>query len=236
MDPVNPTVPSRREFLAAATTTAVAAAVTAQFPSIAEGASPLTLAPLPFADDALAPVISRNTLSFHYGKHHKAYVDKTNELIAGSPLADMKLEEIVKAAAGDPKKAALFNNAAQAWNHAFYWKSLSPKGGGKPAGKMAEKVDASFGSYEAFRKELVDACMGQFGSGWAWVVSDGGKLKVARTPNAETPLTTAATPILTIDVWEHAYYLDWQNKRKDYAEAVVDKLLNWEFAAQNLGI
>jgi Fe-Mn family superoxide dismutase len=194
----------------------------------------IELPPLPYPDTALAPDISANTLSFHYGKHHKAYVDNTNKLIAGTEMADMPLEQIVKGAAGKPDKAGLFNNAAQVWNHSFYWKSMRPKGGGAPSGKLKEKIESDLGGLEGFKKEFANAGATQFGSGWAWLVLDGGKLKCVKTPNAETPLTTAAKPLLTMDVWEHAYYLDWQNRRPDYITAFLERLINWEFAAENL--
>ena len=193
----------------------------------------IELPPLPYPDNALDG-ISANTLSFHYGKHHKAYVDNANKMIAGTDLADASLEAIVKAAAGKPDKAGLFNNAAQVWNHSFYWKSMRPKGGGAPSGKLKEMVEKDFGGLENFKKEFATAGTTQFGSGWAWLVLDGGKLKCVKTPNAETPLTTAAKPLLTMDVWEHAYYLDWQNRRPDYITAFLEKLINWEFAAENL--
>lgn len=227
---------SRRGFVKTAVLAAAAlAANDAGFPAIAKGASPMNLPPLPWADNALEPFISKNTIGFHYGKHHKTYFDNLNGLIAGKPEADMDLVAIVKGAAGKADKTAIFNNAAQVWNHTFYWNSLRPKGVAKMPKEIADKLGASFtGGIEGFKKEFTDAAMGQFGSGWAWLVAEGGKLKVVKTPNAENPLTTAATPLLTLDVWEHAYYLDYQNKRKDYATAVIDNLLNWEFAAKNL--
>ncbi len=194
----------------------------------------IELPPLPYAQDALAPVISAETLSFHYGKHHKAYVDNLNKLVAGTDLADTALEQVIAAAAGKPDKAGIFNNAAQIWNHTFFWNSLKPGGGGAPTGALAKGIDAAFGSYDNFKKEFANAAMTQFGSGWAWLVADKGQIKVAKTPNAETPLTAGMTPLLTIDVWEHAYYLDYQNRRADFVAAVIDKLLNWEFASANL--
>jgi superoxide dismutase, Fe-Mn family len=199
-----------------------------------ETATPLALFRLPYAEDALAPIISARTLGYHHGKHHKAYVDKVNELIEGTEFEGQALERIVLGASGRTDRAELFNNAAQAWNHAFYWRSMKPKGGGRPNGRLAEKIDAAFGGFDALKKELVGAAVKQFGSGWAWLVSDGHSLKVVRTANAEVPFTKGQTPLLNIDVWEHAYYLDYQNRRADYAQAVVDKLLNWEFAAENL--
>jgi Fe-Mn family superoxide dismutase len=198
------------------------------------GKGAIALPPLPYAENALEPVISAKTISFHYGKHHKAYIDKVLAMTKGTPMAEESLEKIVAAAAADPAKQALFNNAAQAWNHAFYWNSMKPGGGGAPEGKLLEKVTADMGGIEKLKKELADAAAGQFGSGWAWLVVDGGKLKVEKTQNADNPLVHGKTPLLTIDVWEHAYYLDYQNKRPDYISGVIDKLLNWEFAAKNL--
>jgi superoxide dismutase, Fe-Mn family len=195
---------------------------------------PIALPALPYDQGALAPVISANTLSFHYGKHHKTYVDTLNNLIVGTEFADMSLENIVKAAARQPEQTAIFNNAAQAWNHAFYWNSLNPKGGGEPPAVLKRMMDASFGGVEQCRKELSKAAVGQFGSGWAWLVQDGERLKIIKTENAKTALTEGPVPLLTIDVWEHAYYLDYQNRRVDYANALIDKLANWDFAAENL--
>ena len=197
--------------------------------------APFTLPALPWKDDALAPVISANTLGFHYGKHHKAYVDNLNKLVAGTAHADMGLEDIIKATAGKADQAGVFNNAAQVWNHTFYWHSLKPGGGGKPGKALAEMIERDFGSFEAMKAELAKAAATQFGSGWAWLVAKGGKLAVAKTANAETPLTQGVKPLLTIDVWEHAYYLDYQNRRPDYVAAVIDKLADWGFAEANLG-
>jgi len=197
--------------------------------------SPIALPPLPYEQNALDPVISANTLSFHYGKHHKTYVETLNKLIVGTEFADMPLEAIIKATNDDPDHGAVFNNAAQVWNHTFYWKSLKPKGGGEPPATLKKLMEASFGSVDECKKELSKAALGQFGSGWAWLVQDGEKLKVLKTANAKTPLTDGPTPLLTVDVWEHAYYLDYQNRRVDYVNALLDKLANWEFAAQNLG-
>ncbi|HEY5310215.1 MAG TPA: superoxide dismutase [Casimicrobiaceae bacterium] len=193
-----------------------------------------TLPPLPYADTALEPVITANTLSFHYGKHHKTYVDNLNNLVKGTDYESATLEKIINDTAGKPDKAPLFNNAAQIWNHTFYWNSMRSGGGGKPTGRIAQMIDASFGSYDNFRKEFSATTVSQFGSGWGWLVQDGGALKVVKTGNAEVPFTKGQKPLLTIDVWEHAYYLDHQNKRAAYVDAVIDKLLNWEFAAQNL--
>ena len=198
-----------------------------------ETATPHALLRLPYPEDALAPIISARTVALHHGKHHKAYVDKTNELVGGTDFEGQALERIVLATAGKPEHQELFNNAAQAWNHAFYWRSLKPRGGGAPTGALAERIEAS-GGLEALKKKLATAGAKQFGSGWAWLVTDGHALKVVSTPNAEVPFTKGNTPLLTIDVWEHAYYVDYQNRRADYLQAVIDKLINWEFAAENL--
>jgi Fe-Mn family superoxide dismutase len=196
--------------------------------------SPIILPPLPYAENALEPIISAKTISFHYGKHHKGYVDNLNKLIADTEFAEMALEKIITATTGKADKTAIFNNAAQAWNHAFYWRSLKPGGGGQPPAILKKMMEASFGSVDACIKEWSAAAVGQFGSGWAWLVLDGGKLNVVKTANAELPLTQGVKPLLTIDVWEHAYYLDYQNRRADYVNAVLDKLINWNFAAENL--
>lgn len=179
--------------------------------------------------------ISAKTLSFHYGKHHKGYVDNLNKLTAETEYAGLPLEKIITTTAGKPEKVAIFNNAAQTWNHTFYWNSLKPNGGGQPPAALLQKIDASFGSLDACKKELAGAGVSQFGSGWAWLVLEGGVLKVMKTTNADGPLTTGLKPLLTIDVWEHAYYLDYQNRRVDYANLVLDRLINWEFALQNAG-
>jgi superoxide dismutase, Fe-Mn family len=190
---------------------------------------------LPFADNALEPVISAKTISFHYGKHHKAYVDNLNKLTEGTEFAGMPLEKIITETAGKADKAGIFNNAAQAWNHAFYWQCLKQNGGGEPPSALKKKIDIFFGSVDACKKELATAATTQFGSGWAWLVLDGEKLKVIKTGNADLPLAKGMKALLTIDVWEHAYYLDYQNRRADYVNAVLDKLINWNFAADNLG-
>lgn len=196
-------------------------------------ALPHVLPPLPYDENALEPVITSKTISFHYGKHHKGYVDNLNKLIAGTEYAGLSLEKIITSTAGKPEKNAIFNNAAQTWNHTFYWNSLTPKGGGEPPVALKQKIEASFGSVDACKKEFATAAVAQFGSGWAWLVLESGVLKVVKTANADIPMTMGFTPILTIDVWEHAYYLDYQNRRADYANAVLDKLINWEFALQN---
>ena len=194
-----------------------------------------TLPPLPYPESALAPVISANTLGFHYGKHHKTYLDNLNKLVAGTEYEGASLEKIITDTAGKADKTPIFNNAAQTWNHTFYWNSLRPKGGGKPAGRIAQMIDSDLGGYENFKKELAQAGVTQFGSGWAWLVAEGGKLKIVKTGNADNPLTKGQTPVLTLDVWEHAYYLDYQNRRPDHLNACIDQLLNWDFANANLG-
>lgn len=189
---------------------------------------------LPYKDNALEPTISSKTISFHYGKHHKAYVDNINKLTAGTEFAGLPLEKIITAAAGKKDKTAIYNNASQAWNHNFYWNSLTPNGGGAIAPALKAKMEDSFGSVEACKKALQEAATTQFASGWAWLVLDGDKLAVIKTGNADSPLIKGMAPLLTIDVWEHAYYLDYQNRRPDYVSAVLDKLINWNFAAANL--
>ena len=196
--------------------------------------APFALPPLPYADTALEPLISANTLSYHYGKHHKTYVDNLNKLVEGKDLASMSLEQIIHASAGKADTAGVFNNAAQVWNHTFYWNSLKPNGGGKPTGAIAAAIDKDLGGYDKFKADLSAAAVTQFGSGWAWLVADAGTLKIVKTGNAEVPLTKGQKPLLTIDVWEHAYYLDYQNLRAKYVETLIDKLLNWDFANQNL--
>jgi Fe-Mn family superoxide dismutase len=196
---------------------------------------PFALPPLPWAENALEPYISAKTIGFHYGKHHRAYVDKLNKAVEGKKLAEMKIEDVIVETGKDPAAAGVFNNAAQAWNHAFYWRSMEPKGGDAPKGKLADMLKADFGGLDGFKKEFADAATGQFGSGWAWLVVENGKLRVVKTGNADTPIARGGKPLLTCDVWEHAYYLDYQNKRPDYVTAFLDHLINWEFAAQNLG-
>lgn len=199
-----------------------------------ESATMHLLPSLPYAGNALSPVISANTISFHYNKHHKGYVDNLNKLVVGNEFSGMPLEKIIIATTGKADKTAIFNNASQAWNHTFYWNSLTPNGGGEIPAVLKTKIEATFGTVDAFKKELMAAATTQFGSGWAWLVSDGDKLKVVKTSNADSPLTKGIKPLLTIDVWEHAYYLDYQNRRADYINALLDKLINWNFAADNL--
>ena len=194
-----------------------------------------TLPDLPYAKDALAPHISSQTLDFHHGKHHNAYVGKLNGLVEGTDMASLTLEDVIKKSAGDAAKAGICNNAAQIWNHTFYWQSMRPNGGGAPTGDLAAMIDRDFGSLDAFKTAFADAGATQFGSGWAWLVLANGKLEIRKTLNAETPLTEeGVTPLLTMDVWEHAYYLDFQNRRPDYITSFLDNLVNWEFAAENL--
>ena len=200
-----------------------------------ERASPHVLPPLPSADNALGNVISSRTIGFHYGKHHKGYIDNLNKLITGTVLADLSLEKIIAETSGKADQTEIFHNAAQAWNHAFYWHSLSPRGGGEPPTELKQRIEASFGNVDQCKKELAAAATTQFGSGWAWLALDKNKLKVVKTANADLPLTKSMTPLLTLDVWEHAYYLDYQNRRADYVNAILDKLINWNFASDNLG-
>jgi Fe-Mn family superoxide dismutase len=198
------------------------------------------LPPLPYAQDALEPYVSARTMSFHYGKHHQAYIDALNKLVAGTPLAGQPLEKVLVESAGVPDKAAVFNNAAQAWNHAFFWQSMKPAGsgvpvgGGKPTGRLLELIEKSFGSFEELKDAFAAAAIAQFGSGWVWLVQDGGRLKVVKTSNADTPMAHGQTALLTCDVWEHAYYLDYQNRRKDFVQAFLEHLANWDFAASRL--
>lgn len=192
------------------------------------------LPPLPYAKDALAPHISANTLDFHYGKHHQTYVTMLNNLTKDTPLAGKSLEEVIQAVAGDSSKVPVFNNAAQVWNHTFYWNCMKPGGGGKPKGDIAATIDKAFGSYEKFAEEFKTACTGQFGSGWGWLVVEKGTVKISKTPNADLPLVHGQTALLTCDVWEHAYYLDYQNRRPDYVQTFLDHLVNWDFVEKNL--
>lgn len=191
-------------------------------------------APLPFDPSALEPHLSAKTFEFHYGKHHAAYVTNLNNLTKDTELADKSLEEVIKISFNDATKAGIFNNAAQVWNHTFFWDSLKPSGGGAPTGAVAEKINADFGSFDKFKEEFKTAAVTQFGSGWAWLVLDGNTLKVTKTPNAENPLVRGQVPLLTVDVWEHAYYLDYQNRRPDFVQTFIDNLINWEFVAKQL--
>jgi Fe-Mn family superoxide dismutase len=249
--PHDPSV-SRRSFLVAGSTAALAGTALASCASTTTSTSSMRsdpiivdmngrtsgsqfiLQPLPWKENALEPVVSANTISFHYGKHHKAYVDNLNKLIAEKPRYEkMTLVDIVKASAKESDDTAVFNNAAQAWNHTFYWNSLKP-GAAAPTGALLEKINTDFGNVDACKAQLAEAAKGQFGSGWAWLVTDGSKLSVIKTANANTPITEGKKPLLVIDVWEHAYYLDRQERRAEYVNAVVDNLLDWDFAAANL--
>jgi Fe-Mn family superoxide dismutase len=192
------------------------------------------LPPLPYAYDALAPYISKSTLEFHHDKHHAAYVNKYNELVQGTEMDSQPIEAVIKMVAGNPDKQAIFNNGAQAWNHTFYWNSMKPAGGGQPTGDLAKKIEADFGGFDTFAEAFKTAGATQFGSGWAWLVLEGGTLKVTKTPNADNPLTHGQVPLLTMDVWEHAYYLDYQNKRPDYMDTFLKHLVNWDFVTHNL--
>jgi Fe-Mn family superoxide dismutase len=196
-----------------------------------------TLPDLPYGRNDLAPRISETTLDFHHGKHHQAYINKANELLAGTAEAELNVEDAIAYARDarkqDPSKGGLFNQVGQIWNHTFFWHSMKPGGGGQPSGALASALDASFGSYDAFAEKFLASAVGNFGSGWTFLVADGGKLAVENYPNAETPVGTGKKPLLTIDVWEHAYYLDYQNRRPDFVKAFLDHLANWDFAGEN---
>lgn len=228
---------TRREFSIAAGLTACAAAARAGFANPTKekekAMNEIKLEPLPFAKNALEPVISARTLSYHHGRHHAGYVKTLNGLMAGTDYEGRRLEEIVRLS-HERKEAAVFNNAAQIWNHAFYWNSLCAKGkGAAPSAELAKAIDAAFGSFDACKNALSDAAVRRFGSGWSWLVLENGKVAVESTPNAETPITRpGATPLLVVDVWEHAYYLDWQNARAAYVKAVIDGLLDWSAASR----
>ena len=194
----------------------------------------ITLPGLPYEKDALEPHINSRTLDFHHGKHHNAYVTNLNNLIEGTDLASETIEDIINKTVNDDDKAGIFNNAAQVWNHTFYWKSMKPNGGGLPTGNIANKIDADFGGYANFIEQLKNAGLTQFGSGWAWLVMKNGKLEMMKTSNADTPIAHGVKPLLTVDVWEHAYYLDYQNKRGDYLDAFIKNLINWDSVHSNL--
>ncbi|MFS8608868.1 MAG: superoxide dismutase [Gammaproteobacteria bacterium] len=193
---------------------------------------PFTLPPLPWADNALEPVISKRTIEFHYGKHHAAYVNNLNGLVAGTDMADMSLEQIVRAVKDDPAKKGVFNNAGQVWNHTFFWNSLAPQRT-EPSKALADKIAESFGGMQQFEEQFIKAATAQFGSGWAWLIVNNGKLEIVTTANADTPMAQGKTCLLTVDVWEHAFYLDYQNRRPDFLKAVVGERLNWKFASEN---
>jgi Fe-Mn family superoxide dismutase len=190
----------------------------------------IILPELTYPKDALNPYLIEKTLDFHYGKHHNAYVVNVNKLIEGTDLANETLENIINKTMGDSSKSGIFNNAAQVWNHTFYWHSMKPKGGGPPNGAIADKINADFGSYDKFAEAFKNAGATQFGSGWIWLIVKNGKLEVMKTSNADTPIAHGLKPVLTVDVWEHAYYLDYQNRRPDYLDAFIKNLVNWHFA------
>jgi superoxide dismutase, Fe-Mn family len=216
-------------------TKAASAATSIRTKPTEEDTMAFTLPELPYAKDALAPTISAETIDYHYGKHHQTYVTNLNNLVPNTKYADMSLEDIVKESFGKPTEKPIFNNSAQVWNHTFFWHSLSPTGGGEPTGKIAEAITKSFGSFADFKDKFSKAAIGQFGSGWAWLVKNvDGTVAIETTSNAETPFATGKTCILTIDVWEHAYYIDYRNARPKFVEAYWN-LVNWEFANKNLG-
>lgn len=193
----------------------------------------ISLPNLPYDMDSLEPHISAETMGLHYGRHHKGYIDKLNKQIDGTPLADKSLEDIITHAR-DHAEIGMLNNAAQAWNHTFLWESMTPNGAGKPSGRLMELVDSAFGDVDGFKKEFKESALGQFGSGWTWLVLDGNKPRIMSTSNAESPVATHLVPLLTLDVWEHAYYVDYQNERNRYIDAFLENLINWKFAAANL--
>jgi len=226
----------RREFLSLTMKAGVLALVPMAW-SGCKGASKegsLELMALPYAENALEPYVSSRTIGFHYGKHHRGYLENANRLMGDTPLAGLPLVEVIQKSAGKPENAAIFNNAAQVFNHDFYWQSMKPGGGGEPTGIVMEKIQASFGDYDKFQEAFIAAAAGQFGSGWAWLVLKGETLEIMTTGNADTPVAHGIKPVLVVDVWEHAYYLDYQNQRKAYVEALLSHLVNWEFAAKNL--
>ena len=227
---------NRREFLTLAGGVATVAALGLPEAGLAASGQPFVLAPLPYPANALEPVISEKTMGFHYGKHHLTYINNVNTALAlpaNSQFQGLTLEQIMLKTANQAAFSGLFNNSAQAVNHEFYWGSLMPQGGdsAQPSGKLLTMLEAAFGDYAAFKNKFRDAAVGQFGAGWAWLVEHQGKLEIITTSNADNPKTRGMKPLLTIDVWEHAYYLDWQNQRKDHVQAVIDKLLNWKAAA-----
>ncbi len=191
------------------------------------------LPPLPYAPNALEPYMTEKTFSFHHAKHHNAYVVNLNNLVKDTAMASQSLEELIALSAGDAGKAGIFNNAAQVWNHTFFWHCMKPQGGGKPTGALADAIDQAFGSLDAFKEQFKQAAVTQFGSGWAWLVVEGGTLKITKTGNADLPMAHGQTALMTVDVWEHAYYIDYQNRRPDFVQAFLDHLVNWDFVADN---
>ncbi len=196
--------------------------------------APFQLPPLPWDESALEPVISARTIGLHYGKHHATYVKKLNELVAGTRYADMPLEQVIAATVGSEETKKIFNNAAQAWNHTFFWSCLKPRAGGEPPKVIAKRIEESFGGYAQFKEKFSQTAVDTFGSGWAWLVARGDKLEILSTANAATPITMGAMPLLAIDVWEHAYYIDYENRRPEFVDAVIDRLLDWSFATEQL--
>ncbi len=229
---------NRRQFIKGALATSAIISASLSNLSSVLSAEPsnvdISLPPLPYSETALEPYISSRTISFHYGKHHKGYVDNTINLIKNTDLANSSLEEIIIKTAGKTELTSIFNNSAQVWNHNFYWNSMKPNGGGMPGEELSEHINHCFGSFDKFKEEFVNSALTQFGSGWAWLVEDKGSLKVMKTGNADLPIVYGMKPLLTIDVWEHAYYLDYQNRRKDYIVDFIEHLINWDFALQNL--
>jgi Fe-Mn family superoxide dismutase len=195
---------------------------------------PILFPDLPYPKDALEPFISAKTLEFHHGKHHRAYVDNANKMIAGTPLENEDVTTIIKRTFGDQSKAGIFNNVAQAWNHSFFWQCMKKGGGKQPSGEIAKRIQSDLGGYDKFAEEFKNAGVTQFGSGWAWLILDGGRLKIVKTSNAENPVAEGKKPLLVVDVWEHAYYLDYQNRRPDFLTAFIENLINWDFVNSQL--
>lgn len=195
---------------------------------------PILFPDLPYPKDALEPFISAKTLEFHHGKHHRAYVDNANKMIAGTPLENEDVTTIIKRTFGDQSKAGIFNNVAQAWNHSFFWQCMKKGGGKQPSGEIAKRIQSDLGGYDKFAEDFKNAGVTQFGSGWAWLILDGGRLKIVKTSNAENPVAEGKKPLLVVDVWEHAYYLDYQNRRPDFLTAFIENLINWDFVNSQL--
>jgi Fe-Mn family superoxide dismutase len=225
---------SRRGVVRAAALGAAAVTIAKPYLAFGQAAGPFTQPPLPFKEDALAPYISAQTVGLHYGKHHKAYFDNLNKFTVGTPYAGMKLEEVMKASAGKPDDVRIFNNAGQAWNHIVYWDQFKPGGAKAPSGKLAAAIDKDLGGFQAMKDKLTEASVGVFGSGWGWLAQDGDKLTIMSTPGGDNPVAKGKRALLGVDVWEHAYYLDYQNRRPDHVKAVLDNLVNWDYVRDRM--
>jgi superoxide dismutase, Fe-Mn family len=225
---------SRRGIVRGAAVTAAAISISKPYLAFGQAAGPFTQPPLPYKEDALAPTISAQTVALHYGKHHKAYFDNLNKLVAGTPYATMQLEEVMKASVGKPEDVRIFNNAGQAWNHILYWEQFKPGGGKAPSGKLAAAIDKDLGGFQACKDKLAEVATGVFGSGWGWLVQDGDKLTIVGTQNGDNPNAHGKRALLGIDVWEHAYYLDYQNRRADHVKAALEHLVNWDYVRDRM--